>query len=554
MPPLKSFCPITPAVLWPSRNPLFFIGRGETGNHLQLTDPRISRQCAAIQFESGRYHLQDRGQRSDLFVNGERIDRRALQDGDVITFGLADSCDIVFRSLAEDSSIPNILSRIGDVSGSSSAPGGLSQLNLLLEATMLLHSQLPLDSVLSTMLDYAITVTHADRDLLLEADSTGSLRARLARRSGGVRLQPESFTPNQTALRLGLQQKSSTITEDLARADVNLQAAQSIVAQQLRAVVVIPLYTVHRASSTEPGGHAERGDLLGVVYLDSRRPAAFSKLDRQILDALGGEAASVLDNARLVARERERQRLEQELRIAREIQQALLPRNFRDFPHLVVRGINLPSLTVSGDYFDVFPMETDRAVFLIADVSGKGLGAALLTTILQGALVGVTAGANASGVFGKLNDFLCEHVEVERYATTFFGILSGDGQLEFINAGHPSPLLLRRSEVSQPFTEGSFPVGLISGADYACARIRLQAGDTLVLFSDVVTEAMDPNEQEYGVDRLREVLSGQDGTSLDDLQKMILDSLEKFTRGATQADDITLLLVRYRGEVPSAGS
>ncbi len=143
---------------------------------------------------------------------------------------------------------------------------------------------------------------------------------------------------------------------------------------------------------------------------------------------------------------------------------------------------------------------------------------------------------------------------MERYATTFFGILGGDGQLEFINAGHPSPLLLRRREVSQPFTEGSFPVGLISGADYACARIRLQAGDTLVLFSDGVTEVMDPNEQEYGLDRLREVLSGQDGTSLDGLQNMILDSLEKFTRGATQADDITLLLVRYRGEVPSAGA
>ncbi len=232
----------------------FFIGRGETGNHLQLTDPRISRQCAAIQLEGGRYYLQDRGQRSGLFVNGDKIDRRVLQDGDVITFGLADSCDIAFRSLSEHSAIPNILSRIGDVSGSSSAPGGLSQLNLLLEATMLLHSQLPLDSVLSTMLDYAIAVTHADRGLLLEADSTGSLRARLARRSGGVRLQPESFAPSQTALRLGLQQKSSTITEDLARADVDLQAAQSVVAQQLRAVVIIPLYTVHRASSTEPGG------------------------------------------------------------------------------------------------------------------------------------------------------------------------------------------------------------------------------------------------------------------------------------------------------------
>ena len=133
---------------------------------------------------------------------------------------------------------------------------------------------------------------------------------------------------------------------------------------------------------------------LGAVYLDSRRAAAFSKLERQILDALAVEAASILDNARLVEYERQRQRLEQELSIARDIQQALLPRGFHDYPHLTVSGVNLPCLSVGGDYFDVFPMSDDRTAFLIADVSGKGLGAALLTTMLQGALSGMTMGAD----------------------------------------------------------------------------------------------------------------------------------------------------------------
>ena len=193
------------------------------------------------------------------------------------------------------------------------------------------------------------------------------------------------MTPSQTAIQLAMTKQLPVITEDIEQAEMNLQAAASIVAQGLRAVVVIPLYATSRASS-ESATNVTRGEFLGVLYLDSKRPTAFSKLDRQILDALAADAASILDNARLVERERERQRLEQEIGIARDIQQALLPKNFRDYPHLSVSGINLPCLSVGGDYFDVFPLDEKRTAFLLADVSGKGLGAALLTTMLQGAL------------------------------------------------------------------------------------------------------------------------------------------------------------------------
>ena len=165
----------------------FFIGRGgENGKHLQLTDRRISRQCAAIISDSGCYYLEDRGHRYGIFVNGKKIDRRVLEDGDVITFGIGNSYEITFRSSMADTAIQNILTRIENISSSDSSSGGLRKLNLLLEATTLLHSQLPLDSVLGTMLDHAIAVTDADRSLLLEPDSTGSLRVRLGRRRGGL--------------------------------------------------------------------------------------------------------------------------------------------------------------------------------------------------------------------------------------------------------------------------------------------------------------------------------------------------------------------------------
>jgi serine phosphatase RsbU (regulator of sigma subunit) len=128
----------------------------------------------------------------------------------------------------------------------------------------------------------------------------------------------------------------------------------------------------------------------------------------------------------------------------------------------------------------------------------------------------------------------------------FFGVLDDEGNLEFINAGHPSPFLIRHGVAQEPFSEGSYPVGLVPEAEYTALRIRLEPGDTLVLFSDGVTEAMDPDEQMFGVPRLREVLTGQTECPLDQLEKCILEAVENFARGASQADDLTLLIVRYR--------
>lgn len=533
----------------------FLIGRGaETGNHVQLSDRRISRQCAAIVREANRFYVEDRGHRRGIFVNGEKIESRALEDGDSITFGLDDSYQIVFRGAqgggSTEISLPRLLKRIEHITNADVAGGGLQKLSELLEATALLHSHLPLDEVLAAVIDHAVSVTDADRGLLLEPDAAGALRVHLARSKGGHRLPPESLAPSQTALRLALGQQSPVITEDVAQAHLDLQAAESIVAQGLRAVMALPLYAISRAntheSTQEPLGVVKRGEVLGVLYLDSRRRAGFSKLDRQILDALALEAASVLHNARLVERERERQRLEREISIAREIQQALLPRGFRDYPHLAISGINLPCLSVGGDYFDVFSIDEHRTAFLIADVSGKGLGAALVTSMLQGAVSGMALGTDPARLFKHLNCFLCEHTEVGRYATMFFGIVDENGQLEFINAGHPSPFLIRGGVAEEAFTEGSCPVGLVPEAQYTAASIKLEPGDTLVLFSDGVTEAMDPENKLYGMPRLKECLSGQpEDCTLEQFQKRVLESVEDFTRGASQADDLTLLVVRY---------
>jgi serine phosphatase RsbU (regulator of sigma subunit) len=530
------------------------IGRGgEVDNVLQLDDGRISRRCATIVADDAGYRLQDRGNRSGVFVNGAKVLQHMLRDGDVITFGIDDSYKIVFHSAAAPVpppppvSVANLLTRIGSISDftSTTGSGGLNKLNLLLEATSLLHSQLPLDSVLGTMLDHAISVTHADRGLLIEPDASGALRVHQARSNKGENLAPETLNPSQTAINQAISKQSSVITEDLNLAGVDLKAAASVVIQGLRAVIAVPLYASSR-STADTGAEQERGQLLGVLYLDSRRRAAFSALDRQILDALAVQAASIMDNARLVERERERQRLEQELSIARTIQQALLPHGLTDFPHLAVTGVHYPCHEVGGDYFDVVPVSEDRTAILIADVSGKGLGAALLTTMLQGALSGLTMGADPVKVFNHINRFLCRHAEVGRYATMFIGLLGEDGMLEYIKAGHPSPLLLRQGNVSELYTEGSFPVGLIPEAEYTSARLQLEPEDTLVLFSDGVTEAENSAHELFEVSGLSQVLAGRKDVPVEELQQSVFDAVRDFTKGAEQSDDITLLVVRYR--------
>jgi sigma-B regulation protein RsbU (phosphoserine phosphatase) len=167
--------------------------------------------------------------------------------------------------------------------------------------------------------------------------------------------------------------------------------------------------------------------------------------------------------------------------------------------------------------------------------------------MLQGVLSGMTLGTDPARLFNHLNRFLCDHAEVGRYATMFFGILDDNGGLEYINAGHPSPILIRRSgSTEEAFTEGSFPVGLVPEAEYSTACVKLEPGDTLVLFSDGVTEAMDPQDEFFGMPRLKAFLVGHNETPLDELQKLLLEAVENFARGASQADDLTLLLVRYR--------
>jgi sigma-B regulation protein RsbU (phosphoserine phosphatase) len=527
----------------------FFIGRGQgNGNHLALDDMRVSRNCAVITGDASGFLLEDRGQRKGIFVNGEPVTFHALNHGDRIRLGTDEGCQLIFRlppeSVAQEQAESKLRSLLGSMGNDSGEE--LNGLKLLLEATSLMHSQLPLASVLSTMLDHAIVITHADRGMLLEPDAGGVLQVKVARGEGGQSLPPEQMHPSRSVLGSAVEMEAAVVNEDLNLAEMNLQSAQSVVVQLLRSSVVIPLYCLTHPQEAAPAEAAKR-QLLGAIYLDSRRTATFSKLDRQILQALGAQAGSILENARLIERERERQRLEQELNIAREIQQALVPQGVQDYPHYSITGLHRPCAEVGGDYFDVFPLPDGRLALLIADVAGKGLGAALVTTMLQGALSGMTLGVDPVKVFNHLNQFLSGRGSVGRCVTTFLGLLAASGAMEFVRAGHPTPLLMRQGTVIELYSSGSIPIGLIEDESYESSHINLEVGDTLLLYTDGVTETEDRQRNLFQDERLKTVFLEHQHSSLKVLQDAIFSAVEKFAEGADQSDDVTILLVRFHG-------
>lgn len=525
----------------------FRIGRsGDGKNELVLDDARVSRQAALITFDGGGYVLEDLGQRRGLFVNGRQVQGRTpIDKGDVVTFGNTDALNLVFRGRSPRQSLSALLSRMEAPAGATPVDRDLRQLNLLLEATALLHAHMPMEEVLGAMVDRAISVTEADRGVLLEAGPDGTLKPLVVRRRGGFNLPPTSVSPSQTAIEHALSERRGFVEQDVHLAAESIKQAASVVNQQLRSVVAIPLYMLSRFRSDDSTDVDPETDLLGILYVDSQRPAAFSGLDRQVLDALAIEAASVIDNARMVKRERERRQMEHDLSTARDIQRKLLPKEFRQYPYLEVCGINESCYSVGGDYFDVVELEGDRIAFVVADVAGKGLSAALLTAVLQGGFAGITLTQDPTRLINQLNRYVWARSEPNRYATAVFGVLDADGEVEYLNAGHHPGLLARGGTVEQVFEAECFPIGMFPEAEFSTRKARLESGDTLILFSDGLTEAENVDGEEFGMARVSEAFAANAALAPQELAAAILARIAEFTKGAEQADDMTLLVLRY---------
>jgi serine phosphatase RsbU (regulator of sigma subunit) len=524
-----------------SRTP-FTLGR-QGDNDLVLLDSRISRSHAQIVKDDQDYFLEDTGSRHGTFVNGEKLEGpHRLKPGDQITLGVTDSYVLVFG--VEEAVLPGLLQKFEKAAVQSSAPQ-LHHLGLLLQMAQMLLRAPALEEVLSALLDSAIQLTNADRGLLFLVEANGELRLHLAQGKGGVNLGTEVSDYSAAVV----ERVAASGQEEVILEEVSGRSAQEtgIISSGARGIVAVPL---QRLPMTESSGETFIGtapELLGLLYLDARsHAAAVTGLDRQVLQTLAVEGATVIQNARLFRMARDQERIQHEMSLAKNIQLGLLPRYLPLSDYFQVSAVTMPTETVGGDYYDVVQLPDGRCGFALADVSGKGLPAAMMAASLQGAFGAVAAGGpELDHLFGHVNDFVCEHTPVEMFATVFYGVLNREGMFEFVNAGHIPPLIVRAQGGVDHTQASNYPMGLFPRVPFQVDRVQLDPGDLIVTVSDGVTEARDAVGGLFGDARLLQLLELCTCQLPDEVCRMILASIQQFVGAAPQSDDLTVTVVRY---------
>ncbi|MEJ2007628.1 MAG: PP2C family protein-serine/threonine phosphatase [Acidobacteriota bacterium] len=238
--------------------------------------------------------------------------------------------------------------------------------------------------------------------------------------------------------------------------------------------------------------------------------------------------------------------VQDELALAWDIQHGLLPHQLPASPYFEVHALTVPSFSVGGDYYDAIALPGGRFGFTVADVSGKGLPAAILAASLQGAFDAFAANdLGLPEIFSRVNDFLYTRSSEEMYATMFYGIVSPDGDFRFVNAGHTHPRVVRARGSVECLEGSNFPLGLFSGMTFAAGRTRLDPGDLVLLFSDGLTEAQDFAGGLFGESRLDKVAQECARMPAALVSETILKAVRMFAGPAPPSDDLTLVVLRF---------
>ena len=518
----------------PLQKPVFVIGR-RTAADLQIVNVDVSREHAEIAREGVRFLLRDRGSRFGTFVNGEQVTERPLAHGDRIRLGRAQDVELVFL---EDGGTQT--TGLLDVA---SDAGDLRQMAAILNGLRALGSGRVLDEVLTLVLDSALEVTKAERGFVMLAQTAGHLEFKVARGRGRITLPGTSFATSTKIPREVFATGSSRIVEDLMDGDL-AGMHDGTIAVGIRHVLCVPL-SVHPMS---PLGGGTAAHIIGVLYLDSReRGTIVSQATRSSLEAFATQAALAIESARLYAESAEKARLDRDLRIAAEIQQALLPPGTYAGTCSDLAAASIPSRTVGGDFFDYLELAEQGLGFALGDVAGKGPPAALLAAAVQSNFVAQAAvSRDPADTMARLNHALLRRAIDARFATMFYGVARDDGRLSYCNAGQEPPLLLRANEIR--WLESGGPVlGLLPAATYEFDIVPLDPGDLVVVCSDGVTEARNRAGEEFGRDRVVETTRECRSEPPEAVLERLLAAVRTFSEGEPQGDDITALVLRFRG-------
>ena len=506
------------------------IGR-DPGCEALVIEPTVSRRHARVLWEGDELVVEDLGSSGGTFVNGIRVQRCAVQVGDVVRLGPA----VEYVVGGEDAS----------QSGSSkvAAPAhatGVRHLQVLLEATRALTSATVLDEVLDIVLRSIVELTRAERGwvVLCAADGTRTAAA----------VYPKTGADAQAGERSSLLDRALR-DRRTAVAQAQVDPTTSMVLRGVGLAAATPLLVTRR-----PVGRAEDASFIaslevigGLLVEREAVGEPFSPDDLSVLESLASDAAAAIDGARLYREAREKAKIEHEMELAHSIQQALLAEP-PAVPFARIFSHSESARVVGGDLYHAVLREDGTLAVALGDVSGKGLPAALLMALAQG-LLGLLndLGQSLEEIMPVLDRALRRHNPGNKFLTLAAALVAPDGTTRIANAGHCPIVVVRRDGAAETVELKGPILGILPKASWTTQSLALSPGDALVLYSDGVLESFSPEGCEFGLDGIRGALSGAGGEPPEELGRRLLAAAAKHRGGREPADDLTVLVVALEG-------
>jgi phosphoserine phosphatase RsbU/P len=544
MPELQIFSPDGKSVKVPLQNTRVTVGRSSVAELCYPDDAGLSRQHLAFESDGRTWYVKDLGSKNGTLLNGSRIsERNPLKSGDRIMAGhlimVFDSPQgisqhtqaVVFvEPPGEGGSSSTLVTDLaGVISGTSaksdSAISSATAVQALIRAGNELAGERPLPELFRFILNLAIEAVSAERGILMTLEGD-KLEVRASRGEG--------FRISNTVRDRVLKKKESVLVRDTT-ADEAFRERRSIVEQNVRTLIAVPLQT--------------REQIIGLIYVDSPSlTREFTKQDLEMLTVMANVAAIRIEQSRFAEMEKARQIMERDLEQAAMIQRQYLPSSAPIVTGLELAGYNAPCRTVGGDYYDFFAYPSGRVAMVLGDVSGKGMAASLMMMGLQARVqVLIDEPEDLAATITRLNRITAANCPPARFITLFLCILDGNtGELVYTNAGHNSPLILRANGVCDKLTDGGPPLGILADFAYHEYRTRLEPGDILAIYSDGVTEASSPEDEEFETEHLAQSITSRREKPAADIIARVNEDIVVWTKGAPAADDVTLILARRK--------
>jgi len=408
-------------------------------------------------------------------------------------------------------------------------------LGLISKVGVTLLSSKGLDDTLSQVAALVFETVPAERCVIMLSDETEAdgMKIMVARLRGKEE-RIEEVRISTTVMNEVMKNGKSVLTAD-AQHDPRY-ASQTMSLLGIRSVLAVPL----SVSDTE---------VFGIIYADSPTDkSTFTEEHLNILTTLASVASIRVENARLLEERFERERMERELELAKEIQQSFQPSTPPVMDDYEFQGISFSCYEIGGDYYDFIAQHDGQTLIALGDVSGKGTAAALLMSSLHASIhAQVAAKTSLYEMVKSVNLYLAENTPSNRFITLFIAELDPNtGILNYINAGHNPPLVGRADGTVEQLASGGFPLGIMPMAEYEVGQLELQAGEALVIYSDGVSEAVNQKDEEFGMERLTEVIRKNLKASASGIRDKVESALSSFTQTTPANDDITLVIVKRK--------